>query len=315
MRIFLAGASGVIGRPLVPMLVDAGHEVVGTTRSPEKAERLRAAGAEPALVDALDAEALGAVVRESRPEVVIHELTDLPARFNPRKPDYGKTPQLRREATATLAAAGAEAGARRLISQSIAFIYRPSGGPVKDEDAPLADMTGSSFADATEATIELERITTETPALEGVVLRYGWFYGPGTYYGADGSTAEEVRKRRFPIVGDGGGVFSFIHVDDAASATVAALDQGEGVYNVCDDEPTPLREWLPVYAEALGAKPPRRVPAWIARLVAGKVVAGQATGLRGATNEKAKRELGWSPRYPSWRQGFAESLAAGSVAP
>jgi nucleoside-diphosphate-sugar epimerase len=315
MRIFLAGASGVIGRPLVPMLVDAGHEVVGTTRSPEKAARLRAAGAEPALVDALDAEALGAVVRESRPEVVIHELTDLPARFNPRKPDYGKTPQLRREATATLAAAGAEAGARRLISQSIAFIYRPSGGPVKDEDAPLADMTGSSFADATEATIELERITTETPALEGVVLRYGWFYGPGTYYGADGSTAEEVRKRRFPIVGDGGGVFSFIHVDDAASATVAALDQGEGVYNVCDDEPTPLREWLPVYAEALGAKPPRRVPAWIARLVAGKVVAGQATGLRGATNEKAKRELGWSPRYPSWRQGFAESLAAGSVAP
>ena len=315
MRIFLAGASGVIGSRMVPMLVDSGHQVLGTTRSPGKAERLRSAGAEPVVVDALDADALGAAVREAEPEVVINQLTDLPPRFNPRKPDYGRTPQLRREGTATLAAAGAEAGARRLISQSIAFIYEPSGGPVKDEDAPLADMSGTSFAEVTEATIELERVTTGTPALDGVVLRYGWFYGPGTYYGVGGSTAEDVRRRRFPVVGDGGGVFSFIHVDDAAAATVAALDHGSpGVYNVTDDEPAPLRDWLPVYAETLGAKPPRRVPTWLARLVAGKVATGQLTGLRGASNERAKRELGWAPRHPSWRQGFAESLATETAA-
>jgi len=310
MRIFLAGASGVIGRRLVPMLVQSGHEVVGTTRSPEKADGLRAAGAEPAVVDALDADALGAAVRDARPEVVINQLTDLPPRFDPRKPDYGKTPQLRREGTATLAAAGAEAGARRLISQSIAFMYATTGGPVKDEDAPLGDVSGTPFEDAFDATIELERITLETPAVEGIVLRYGLFYGPGTYYAADGSTAADVGKRRFPIVGDGGGVFSYIHVDDAASATVAALDHGSpSIYNIVDDEPATVREWLPVYAEALGAKRPRRVPAWLARLIAGKLAVEQATGMRGASNEKAKRELGWAPRNPSWRQGFAESLA------
>jgi nucleoside-diphosphate-sugar epimerase len=311
MRIFLAGATGVIGRRLLPMLVESGHEVIGTTRSPEKAEGLRAAGAEPVVADALDADALGAAVRDAEPEVVVNQLTDLPPKFNPRNPDYGETPRLRREGTATLAAAAAEAGARRLISQSIAFMYESSGGPVKDEDAPLADMRGTGFGEALAATVELERITTETPALEGVVLRYGWFYGPGTYYDTGGSVAEEVRKRRFPIVGDGGGIFSFIHVDDAASATVAALDRGSpGIYNVVDDDPAPVREWLPVYAEALGAKPPRRVPAWLARLLAGRVAAGQSTSLRGASNERAKRELGWAPRYPSWRQGFAESLAS-----
>ena len=310
MRIFLAGCTGVIGRRLMPMLVESGHEVVGCTRSPEKAEGIRAAGAEPVVADALDADALGAAVRDAKPEVVINQLTDLPARFNPRKPDYGNTGRLRREATATLAAAGAEAGARRLVSQSIAFMYDASGGPIKDEDAPLADMSGTSFGEAANATIELERITIETPALEGLVLRYGWFYGPGTYYDRDGSVAEDVIKRRFPIVGDGGGIFSYIHVDDAASATVAALDHGSpGTYNVVDDDPAPVREWLPVLAQALGAKPPRRVPAWLARLLAGKIAAGQMTALRGASNEKAKRELGWTPRYPSWRQGFAESLA------
>jgi nucleoside-diphosphate-sugar epimerase len=308
-KVFLAGASGVIGRPLLPMLLSAGHQVVATARSPEKADEIRAADAKPVVVDALDADSLGGAVRDAQPEVVINHLTNLPPRFDPRKPDYGNTPRLRREGTATLAAAGAEAGARRLISQSNAFMYEFGGDPVKDEQAPLGDVSGTPFEDTFDATVELERITLGTPALEGIVLRYGMFYGPGTYYAADGSTAEQVRKRRFPIVGDGGGVFSFIHLDDAASANVAALDHGApGIYNVCDDEPAPLREWLPVYAEALGAKPPRRVPAWLARLLAGRLAVSQATQLRGASNEKAKRELGWTPRHPSWRRGFAEDL-------
>jgi nucleoside-diphosphate-sugar epimerase len=291
------------------MLVEAGHEVVGTTRSPQRAEAIRAAGAEAVVCDALDAGALGDAVRGARPEVVINQLTDLPARLNPRKPDYGQTPRLRREGTVTLAAAAAEAGARRLVSQSIAFMYASTGGLVKDEDSPLADVSGTPFEEAFAATVELERITLEAPAMEGLVLRYGFFYGPGTYYAADGSTADDVRRRRFPVVGAGGGVFSFVHVDDAALATVAALDRGSpGIYNVCDDEPAPVREWLPAYAQALGAKPPRHAPVWLARLIAGRLAAGQATGMRGASNARAKRELGWTPRYPSWRQGFSESL-------
>ncbi len=310
MRVFLAGASGAIGRRLVPMLVGAGHELVGTTRSPERAEALRAAGAEPVLVDALDRDALGRSVRESRPAVVINELTDLPPRLSLRKPDYGLTGRLRREATATLAAAASEAGVRRLISQSIAFMYAPTAGPVKDEESPLFEpSTGTPFDEGIEALLVLERMTLEAPRLEGVVLRYGYFYGPGTHYASTGAIAADVRRRRFPVVGEGGGVFSFIHLDDAASATLAALDQGgPGIYNVCDDDPAPLREWLPAYAEALGAKRPWRVPAWVARLAAGRMAVVQATELRGAANEKAKRELGWSPRYPSWRQGFREAL-------
>jgi nucleoside-diphosphate-sugar epimerase len=309
-RVFLAGASGAIGRPLVPMLVGAGHQVVGTTRSPGKAEALRAAGAEPVVVDALDPEALGAAVAAARPEAVINELTNLPPKIDYRKPDYGDTGRLRREATRTLAAAAREAGARRLISQSIAFIYVPAGGPVKSEADPLLEPnTGSAFDEPLAATLELERTTLEALGLEGVVLRYGWFYGPGTFFAGDGSSTEEVRKRRFPIVGRGTGIYSFVHVEDAASATLAALERGSpGVYNVCDDEPAPMGEWLPVFAEAVGAKPPRRIPAWLARLFAGRMAVAQATGLRGASNAKARRELGWSPRYPSWRQGFAEAL-------
>ena len=309
MRVFVAGASGVIGRRLVPQLRDAGHEVVGTTRSPEKGELLAGLGAEPVVLDALDSPALASAVREARPEVVINELTDLPERFNPRNPDYGQTGRLRREATATLAAAGREAGARRLISQSIAFLYRLEGGPIKDESAPLMEPTGTPFDEPIRGTRELERLTLETTEIEGVVLRYGWFYGPGTYFAPDGSYAERARKRGYPIVGDGGGITSFIHVDDAAAATVRALDHGSpGLYNVVDDDPAPLREWLPVYAELLGAKPPRRLPAWLVRLVAGRFTTRQATGMRGASNAKAKRELGWAPRYPSWRQGFREAL-------
>ena len=310
LRVFVAGASGVIGRRLVPQLREAGHEVVGTTRSPQKVELLRVLGAEPAVVDALDAGALAAVVREARPEVVVNELTDLPRKFRPRNPDYGQTGRLRREATATLADAGREVGARRLISQSIAFLYALRGERIKDEEAPLMEpTTGTAFDEPIRGTRELERITAEAEGLEGIVLRYGWFYGPGTYFAHDGSSAEEVRRRRYPIVGDGGGISSFIHVDDAAAATVRALDHGStGIYNIVDDDPAPLREWLPLYAEALGAKPPRRLPAWLVRLLAGRMTVAQATGMPGAVNAKAKRELGWQPRYRSWRQAFHEAL-------
>ena len=308
MRVFLAGATGVIGRTLVPILLEAGHEVVGTSRSPEKAEAVRATGAGCVVCDALDAASLAGAVKDARPEVVVNQLTNLPRRFNPRNPDYGLTARLRREATATLAGAAAAAGARRLVSQSIAFIYAPTGDPVKDEEAPLMRPSGSKFDEALEATLDLERTTLDARGLEGLVLRYGWFYGPGTYYAQDGSSAEDVRRRRFPVVGKGSGVTSFIHVEDAALATLAALDHGRpGVYNVTDDEPAAMRDWLPVYAQSLGAKPPRRVPAWLARLIAGGFVVGQATQLRGASNAKAKRELGWRPRYPSWRTGFFEA--------
>lgn len=312
MKVFFAGASGVIGRRLLPILVEAGHEVTATTRSPEKTGQLAAAGAAPVVVDALDADALAGAVRAAEPEVVVNQLTNLPRRFNPRKPGYGDTARLRSEGTRTLAEAAKEVGARRLISQSICFIYAPVGSAVKDEGAPLLEpTTGTAFDEPIRGTVKLEQITTQTPGIEGVVLRYGWFYGPGTYFAREGAFGLNAAKRRFPIVGDGGGISSFVHVDDAAGATVVALDRGEpGIYNVCDDDPAMMREWLPAYARALGAKPPWRIPALIARLVAGRMAVAQATELRGASNAKAKRELGWTPRYPSWRQGLPESLSA-----
>jgi nucleoside-diphosphate-sugar epimerase len=310
MRVFVAGASGAIGRRLVPQLLQAGHEVTGMTRSEESAERLRSAGAEAAAVcDAFDADRLRDVVVRARPEVVVNELTSLPERFDPRSIDYEPTNRVRVEGGRNLIAAASEAGASRLIIQSIAFLYAPEGGPVKDEEALVYTEAPGRFRSGIEAMLTAERDALEAPGMEGLVLRYGWFYGPGTYYAQGGSQAEDVRRRRFPIVGKGSGVFSFIHLDDAASATVAAVERGSpGVYNVVDDEPAPLREWLPVYAEAIGAKPPFRVPAWIARLVAGPFAAAMAIELRGASNAKAKRELGWQPRYPSWRQGFREGL-------
>ena len=311
MKVFVAGASGAIGRPLVEQLVDAGHEVVGTTRSEHRAEAIRAAGAEAAVLDVTDTERLRRAVEEAKPEVVINELTSLPDTIDFREKDVlVPTNALRGQVSPALAQIAADAGARRLISQSVSFFYAPAGGPVKNEDDPLLSAPGDSpMAGGVEALRAMERSTTGTTGIDGVVLRYGFFYGPGTAYAPDGSTAEQVRKRRFPVVGKGTGVFSFVHVDDAAAATVAALAQGsEGTYNVVDDEPAELREWLPVYAEALGAKRPRRVPPWIARLIAGKEAVGLATAMRGASNEKAKRELSWTPTYSSWRQGFREAL-------
>jgi len=309
MRVFVAGASGAIGRPLVPRLLAAGHEVTGMTRRPERAEEIRAAGAEAAVCDVFDAVALSEAVAAERAEVVVHLLTALPQRFKPRA-DLGPTNRVRVEGTRNLIAAAVAAGARRMVAEGVAFMYAPQSDWVKDEEAPLFERAPGSFSDAVGAIADLERQVRGAENLDGVVLRYGWLYGPGTYYERGGSQAEDTLKRRSPIVGEGTGVFSFIHVDDAAAATVAAVERGEpGVYNIVDDEPAPLREWLPVYAEALGAKPPRRVPVWLARLIAGPAMAGTAVTLRGASNAKAKRELGWQPEHPSWREGFRASLS------
>jgi 2-alkyl-3-oxoalkanoate reductase len=309
MRVFVAGASGAIGRPLVPQLVAAGHEVTGATRSEERAEAIRAAGARALVCDALDVEALRAAVTEATPEVVVHQLTALPHRFDPRdKEIYAATNRLRGEGTRNLIEAARGAGARRLVCQSIAFAYAPGAQPeVMDEDARLALGAPPPFGDAVRTIDEMERAVLGAEGLEGVVLRYGWFYGPGTYYADEGSVAHDVRRRRFPVIGRGTGLFSFVHVDDAASATVAAVERGApGMYNVVDDDPAPQRDWLPVYAEAIGAKKPLRVPVWIARLVVGRI-ATMAGVQPGASNAKAKRELGWEPRWRSWREGFREA--------
>ena len=310
MRGFVAGASGAIGRPLVPKLVAAGHEVTGATRSESKADDVRHAGANAAVVDVFDADALRAAVDEARPEVVVHELTALPERLDFRKKDvYEPTNRVRTEGIRNLLDAARGAGARRFVCQSIAFAYRNDGARIKSEEDPLLDDAPGPFGGGVRALREMEAMVLGADALEGLVLRYGFFYGPGTHYGQDGAMVADVTRRRLPVVGRGTGVFSFIHVDDAADATVAAVERGApGVYNVTDDEPAPMSEWVPVLATAAGAKRPLRVPLWLARLVGGAQAAGFASELRGASNEKAKRELGWRPAHPSWRTGFAESL-------
>jgi nucleoside-diphosphate-sugar epimerase len=310
MRVFVAGATGAIGRPLVRQLREAGHEVIGTTRSEAKAERLREQGAESVVCDALDREALAAAVRDAEPEVLVQQLTDLPKEFSVRY-GYGKTGALRVEASRTMIEAGREVGARRIVAQSIAFLYVPAGDRVKDEDAPTltSEIATGRFGRAADETLEMEREVVEAEGMDGLVLRYGFFYGPGTWFARGTKLEKAYRRRMSPIVGSGEGVFSFIHVEDAASATVAALERGApGVYNVVDDEPAPANEWVPAFAEAVGARPPRRVPLWLGKLVGGSNAEAMET-MRGASNAKAKRELGWEPRYASWRQGFREGLA------
>jgi 2-alkyl-3-oxoalkanoate reductase len=309
MKVFVAGATGAIGRPLVRALTGGGHEVVGTTRSESRAERIRADGGRPVILDALDRDAVMSAVADARSDAVVHQLTQIPADMNPRKmrEEFEVTDRLRTEGTRNLVDAAQAAGARRIVAQSIAFGYRMDGNGLKTEDDELlGDDAPATFQRTVAAVATLERTVLDAG---GIVLRYGYFYGPGTSYAAsDGAVAARVRKRGFPVVGDGGGVFPFIHVDDAAAATVAALDRGDpGVYNIVDDEPAPLRDWLPVYAEAVGAKQPRRVPKLAARIAAGKMAAEGATKMRGVSNEKARRDLGWEPRYASWRQGFSEA--------
>jgi 2-alkyl-3-oxoalkanoate reductase len=312
MRVFVAGATGVIGRPLVARLLEGGHDVTGTTRSEARAAALREQGVRPVVLDARDTEALRAAVIEAAPEVVINQLTNLPTKINFRKPaeTFGTTNELRGIVGPALAGAAAEAGARRLISQSVCFMYASNGTRAHGEDDPLLELPPDNpAAQGTIALTALERATLETPGLEGIVLRYGYLYGPEVNFVPSGFTREEVRRRRYPILGDGTGIFSLVHVDDAATATVAALDRGHpDIYNVCDDEPAPQAEWLPAYAQAIGARPPRRIPVWLAGLLAPRQVVLLATRLEGASNEKAKRELGWQLRYPSWRQGFREGL-------
>jgi nucleoside-diphosphate-sugar epimerase len=310
LRVFVAGASGAIGRPLIPRLVAAGHEVTGTTRKEDSAEAIRAGGATAAICDALDAAAVEEAVTAARPEAIVSELTSLPQDYDLRTIDYEPTNRLRVEGGRNLIAAGRKAGARRYISQSIAFVYEPEGDWVKDESARTFVEAPGRFGSSLEATLTSEREAVDAEGMEGLVLRYGQLYGPGTYFDRGGSIAKQIRSRRFPIVGKGSGVFSFIHVDDAADATVAAVERGPaGIYNVVDDDPTPMREWLPVYAEEIDAKRPFRVPAFLARLLGGPAAVAMSTQLRGASNEKAKRELGWEPAHSSWRHGFREALA------
>lgn len=314
MKVFVAGASGVIGRPLVRQLIAAGHEVTGMTRSEDRAAEIREAGAVAVVCDVFDAAALEAAVREAAPEVVVHELTALPARldYKAKQDPLAPTNRVRTEGTRNLLAAAKAAGARRFIAESVAFFYKPQGEWVKDEEEPLNLEAPGYFGGAATALADLERQVTSAEGIEGVVLRYGWLYGPGTFFDRVGSQTEDALKRRLPIVGKGDGTFSFLHVEDAAGATVAAVERGPpGTYNVVDDEPAPMREWVPVFCEAVGAKKPMRVPVWLARLIAGAAAVGSATQLRGASNAKAKRELGWQPRYPSWRQGFADPATRG----
>ena len=309
MKVFVAGASGAIGRPLVRRLVAAGHGVRGMTRREERAEEIRAAGADAVVCDVFDAEALTAAVVAAAPDAVVHALTALPARYDPKSDYLAPTNRIRIEGTRNLVAAARAAGAGRMVAESIAFAYLPEGNWVKDEEAPLFAAGPTGFGATFAAVAALERQVLEAKGIEGIVLRYGWLYGPGTYYDRGGQQAKEVMRRRFAIVGKGTGTFSFLHVEDAGSATVAALERGSaGVYNVVDDDPAALREWLPVYAKALGAKRPHRVPFWLARLVAGEDAAAAAVEMRGASNAKAKRELGWQPAHPSWRQGFRDAL-------
>jgi nucleoside-diphosphate-sugar epimerase len=309
MRIFFAGATGVIGRRLLPLLVASGHRVVAMTSSPERAGPLADAGAEPVVCDVFDADAVRAAVVAARPEVVMHQLTRLPATIDPRRlaEAYAPNDRIRREGTANLVAGAEAAGVRRLVAQSVAFACVPADGPV-DEDQPLALEAPDPWGNAVRAVAELERRVGGAD-LEGVVLRYGFFYGPGTSFAPDGQQAAEVRARRLPLIGDGSGVWPMIHVDDAATAAAAALDGGApGIYNVVDDDPAPAREWLPAYARALGAKPPRRVPAWLARLVAGPAIVSLAQNRARPSNARFRAAFGWEPRYPGWREGFAEGL-------
>jgi nucleoside-diphosphate-sugar epimerase len=310
MRVFVAGASGAIGSRLVPQLIDAGHEVIGTHRSPSNAERLRALGARPVALDLLDARAVRKAVLESEPEVIVHQATALASSRFGRSLDrtFAPTNRLRREGTDALLAAAREASVRRFVAQSFAsYRYVREGGPVKTEEDPLDPTPPPKTHETNAAMSYLDEAVT---GAGGIVLRYGGFYGA-----ANDGLIEPVRKRQFPIVGDGGGVMSFIHLDDAAAATVLALEHdGPAIYNIVDDEPAAVREWLPVLAGALGAKPPRRFPRWLARLVAGEAAVVMATESRGASNAKAKRELAWALRYPSWRKGFAAAYASITVA-
>jgi len=314
MRIFVAGATGVIGKRLVPLLRANGHEVVGTTRSPGKVDDLRALGAEPRVLDVLDAVAVGKAVSEARPDVVVHQATALSDLGSLRNLDeaFADTNRLRTEGTDNLLAAAQAAGAEKFVAQSFAgWPYAKEGSLVKDEEAPLDPSPPANAEQSMAAIRHLEKAVAGAEALAGIVLRYGGFYGPGTSLFEGGEHVAAIRKRAFPLVGSSAGMWSFVHIDDAAAATLAAIERGSrGIYNVVDDEPAPASEWLPYLAERLGAKQPRHVPEWLGRLVAGEQVVSMMTEARGASNAKAKRELGWKLIPPTWREGFVSALTS-----
>jgi 2-alkyl-3-oxoalkanoate reductase len=325
MKVFVAGATGAIGKQLVPMLVEGGHEVTGMTRTPARAASIEAMGASPAIADALDPEAVAAAVAEAEPEAIIHELTAIETASFGRNIDklFAPTNRLRTEGTDHLLAAAKAAGTRRFVAQSFAgWPFKRVGGPVKSEDEPLDDHPPKHLRQTLAAIRHVESAVTGAEGMEGIVLRYGGFYGPGTSLALDppGDQTEMIRKRRFPIVGDGGAIWSLIHIRDAAAATVAALERGRpGLYNVVDDDPVPLSVFLPEAARIVGAPAPRRVPRWLGRLVAGEAATVMMTEIRGASNEKTRRELGWEPEFPSWRLGLRDGpvemngVAAGSA--
>jgi nucleoside-diphosphate-sugar epimerase len=309
MKVLVAGATGALGRQLVPKLAARDHEVFGMTRSESKRDVVRRMGATPVVADALDPDSVSNAVAKSDPEVIVHQLTALSSSISMRHfdRDFELTNRLRIEGTDHLLAAGRAIGVKRFVAQSFAgWPFARSGGPVKSEEDPLDPAPPDGMRRTLEAIRHVEEAVTGAEWTTGIVLRYGGFYGPGTSIAPEGEHLELIRKRRFPVVGDGGGVWSFIHIEDAADATVAAVEHGpRGIYNVVDDEPAPVAEWLPAIARSVGAKPPRRVPRWLGRLLAGEVATVMMTEVRGASNTKAKRELDWRPAHPTWREVLA----------
>jgi nucleoside-diphosphate-sugar epimerase len=303
MRVFVTGATGAIGQRLVPQLIARGHEVIGTSRSHERSGALRAADAEAVVLDVLDRVRVRAAVAAAHPDVIVHQATALAGISDVKHFDrsFAATNRLRTEGADALLAAAQSAGVERVVAQSYAgWPYAREGGPVQSEDDPLDPSPVPAMHETLDAIRHLERAVV---GAGGIALRYGGFYGA-----PDDPLLDPVRKRRFPVVGDGGGIWSFIHLDDAAAATVLAVERGaSGIYNVVDDDPAPVREWLPALADALGAEPPRHVPRWLGRLAAGEPGVALMTEIRGASNAKAKRELGWQLRYPSWRLGFVDA--------
>jgi nucleoside-diphosphate-sugar epimerase len=312
MRVFLAGGTGAVGKPLVAQLVAGGHEVTVFSRSEERVAALGSAGVKAAIGDALNPDTLIRAVQHAEPEVVINQLTNLAQTASPLalKRGFAQTSRLRREASSTLVRAARAAGARRVIAQSISFVYRPGPG-VRIETDPLWTDAGGQVADIVEPITALEGATLGAEGLESVVLRYGAFYGPGTYYANDGAFSALIKKRRLPIAGQGRGLFGFVHIDDAARATLAALEGAAGVFNVVDDVPAASSEWIAFLAGQLGAKPPRRVPLAILRLGAGAYTAYLMDAQPAVSNHRARTELGWEPTYPNWHTGLPASLVRG----
>lgn len=312
MRVFVAGSTGAVGKSLVPLLLESGYEVIALTRTPQKGRELEALGAKVALADALEREQLTEAIRKAEPEVIIHQLTALANAGNFKKFDeeFALTNRLRTEVTDTMLAAARMVGTRRFIAQSFCgWPFAREGGHVKTEEDPLDPTPPASFSKTLAAIRYLEDTVRRTVDLQALALRYGSLYGPGTGIARRRPIVELVRKRKLPIVGDGAGIWSFIHIKDVAHATVAAISHGgPGIYNVVDDEPAPVSAWLPALADAVGARPPHRVPVWLGKLVIGDGGVSMMTQIRGGSNAKAKRELAWQPIYSSWRRGFLEGL-------